>query len=72
MSQRKIFVYTSFVFVLIFTFTFQVFAQASMAYMTEPAMSPDNKEIAFVSGGDIWTVPSVGGNRSNPCFASRD
>jgi Tol biopolymer transport system component/C-terminal processing protease CtpA/Prc len=30
-------------------------------YFTEPALSPDRKEIAFVSGGDIWTVPSVGG-----------
>ena len=31
------------------------------AYFTEPALSPDRKEIAFVSGGDIWTVPSAGG-----------
>src|SRR4029453_16646667 len=31
------------------------------AYFTEPALSPDRKEIAFVSGGDIWTVPSTGG-----------
>src|ERR1041385_101737 len=30
-------------------------------YFTEPALSPDRKEIAFVSGGDIWTVPSAGG-----------
>src|SRR5215510_15392444 len=30
-------------------------------YFTEPALSPDRKEIAFVSGGDIWTVPSTGG-----------
>ena len=29
--------------------------------MTEPTISPDNNEIAFVSGGDIWTVPSTGG-----------
>lgn len=28
----------------------------------EPAISPDGKEIAFVSGGDIWTVPSAGGD----------
>ncbi len=26
----------------------------------EPTLSPDGGEIAFVSGGDIWTVP-VGG-----------
>jgi Tol biopolymer transport system component len=30
-------------------------------YLTEPALSPDRKEIAFVSGGDIWTVPASGG-----------
>lgn len=27
----------------------------------EPSISPDGSEIAFVSGGDIWTVPTVGG-----------
>jgi tricorn protease len=27
----------------------------------EPTVSPDRSEIAFVSGGDIWTVPSRGG-----------
>ncbi|GAB4028779.1 S41 family peptidase [Spirosoma gilvum] len=27
----------------------------------EPALSPDGREIAFVSGGDIWTVPAIGG-----------
>jgi Tol biopolymer transport system component/C-terminal processing protease CtpA/Prc len=27
----------------------------------EPAISPDRSEIAFVSGGDIWTVPAAGG-----------
>src|SRR5262245_40233915 len=26
-----------------------------------PGISPDGKEIAFVSGGDIWTVPAAGG-----------
>ena len=31
------------------------------AYFTEPSLSPDRKEIAFVSGGDIWTVPATGG-----------
>jgi tricorn protease len=28
---------------------------------SEPAYSPDRREIAFVSGGDIWTVPAAGG-----------
>ena len=27
----------------------------------EPTISPDGREIAFVSGGDIWTVPTAGG-----------
>ena len=31
------------------------------ASMSEPAISPDGREIAFVSGGDIWTVPVSGG-----------
>jgi tricorn protease len=30
-------------------------------YFTQPAMSPDNSEIAFVSGGDIWAVSASGG-----------
>jgi Tol biopolymer transport system component/C-terminal processing protease CtpA/Prc len=34
------------------------------AYLTEPSFSPDRKEIAFVSGGDIWTVPAEGGTAS--------
>ena len=33
-------------------------------YFTEPSLSPDRKEIAFVSGGDIWTVPATGGTAS--------
>src|SRR6059058_5702267 len=27
----------------------------------DPGIAPDGSEIAFVSGGDIWTVPSAGG-----------
>ena len=27
----------------------------------EPGVSPDGSEIAFVSGGDVWTVSSLGG-----------
>jgi Tol biopolymer transport system component/C-terminal processing protease CtpA/Prc len=29
--------------------------------LAEPAVSPDRAEIAFVSGGDVWTVPAGGG-----------
>lgn len=36
-------------------------AVAPVPYFSDPAVSPDRAEIAFVSGGDIWTVPSAGG-----------
>src|SRR5215472_8697095 len=29
--------------------------------LSDPAISPDGTEIAFVAGGDIWTVPASGG-----------
>ena len=31
-------------------------------YFTEPAIAPDRSEIAFSSGGDLWTVPLAGGD----------
>ncbi len=34
---------------------------AGVPTFAEPGISPDHSEIAFVSGGDIWTVPSSGG-----------
>ncbi len=34
---------------------------APRPYFTEPAISPDRSEIAFASGGDIWTAPIAGG-----------
>jgi tricorn protease len=36
-------------------------AQAALPSLSDPAISPDGHEIAFVSGGDIWTAPSAGG-----------
>ncbi|HVG18926.1 MAG TPA: peptidase S41, partial [Blastocatellia bacterium] len=46
-----------------------------LPYFTEPVLSPDRSEIAFVSGGDIWTVPATGGEGrllvSNPANESR-
>jgi tricorn protease len=45
------------------------------AALAEPGISPDGKEIAFVSGGDIWTVPAAGGEArllvSHPAAESR-
>ena len=32
--------------------------------LAEPSLSPDGVEIAFVSGGDIWTAPANGGTAS--------
>ena len=34
---------------------------AALPAFAEPGVSPDRREIAFVSGGDIWTVPVGGG-----------
>jgi len=50
-------------------------APAPRAAMSEPALSPDRREIAFVSGGDIWVVPASGGEAhllvSHPAYDSR-
>ncbi|TAK13276.1 MAG: peptidase S41 [Acidobacteria bacterium] len=37
-------------------------AVAPQVSFAEPGISPDGREIAFVSGGDIWTVPATGGD----------
>ena len=34
---------------------------AARPSLAEPSLSPDGREIAFVSGGDVWTVPAAGG-----------
>ena len=48
---------------------------APLPSFAEPAISPDGLEIAFSSGGDIWTVPIVGGEArlliSHPANESR-
>ncbi len=44
-------------------------------YFYEPSLSPATNEVAFVSGGDIWTVPLSGGDArllvSNPANDTR-
>jgi len=37
-------------------------AQTRSALFAEPDPSPDGREIAFVSGGDIWLAPATGGD----------
>ncbi|HLG17331.1 MAG TPA: S41 family peptidase [Blastocatellia bacterium] len=47
----------------------------SLASFAEPSIAPDRSEVAFVSGGDIWTVPAAGGEArllvSHPANESR-
>ncbi len=38
-----------------------LFAADARISFNEPGISPDGSEIAFISGGDIWTVPAKGG-----------
>jgi hypothetical protein len=35
--------------------------QSQGPVLAEPGISPDGREVAFVSGGDIWTAPLGGG-----------
>ncbi len=48
---------------------------AARPSLSQPALSPDGKEIAFVSGSDLWVVPSEGGQAhllvSDPAEESR-
>lgn len=73
MSFSNVKIIASFLF--LFSFAYSVDAQIAAPYMTEPAISPDRKEIAFVSGGDIWSVASTGGAAqllvSHPATESR-
>jgi tricorn protease len=54
-------------------FQHNTFSQISS--FAEPGISPNGQDIAFVSGGDIWTVSSKGGDArllvSNPASESR-
>lgn len=42
-------------------FTSTAMAADARPSFAEPALSPDGAEIAFASGGDLWTVPAAGG-----------
>src|SRR6266853_1029086 len=64
-------------FVLAAVCSMRALAQSptTLPSFTEPAISADGAEIAFVSGGDIWTVPAAGGTArllvSHPSSESR-
>jgi tricorn protease len=61
------------IFLIHFLFQYNIFSQISS--FAEPGISPNGQDIAFVSGGDIWTVSSKGGDArllvSNPAAESR-
>jgi Tol biopolymer transport system component/C-terminal processing protease CtpA/Prc len=61
MLRKKLFAKLSLVLICVLSSLVTGLAQKSSNYMTEPSLSPDRKEIAFVSGGDIWTVSAQGG-----------
>jgi tricorn protease len=48
-------------FLLLAVFTTASLAAQGRPAFYEPGISADGSEIAFVSGGDIWTVPAQGG-----------
>ncbi len=70
----------SFALSILFTLVinYYSFAQSSVQgrhYFYDPSLSPTSNEIAFVSGGDIWTVPATGGEArllvSHPAMETR-
>ncbi|HEX4947137.1 MAG TPA: LpqB family beta-propeller domain-containing protein, partial [Blastocatellia bacterium] len=62
-SSQRLFSRLLFVLALVSVPPFVVAQTAPdpLPYFTEPAISPDRTEVAFVSGGDIWTAHSNGG-----------
>ncbi len=72
MNRFKLFL---FLFVCLLSINTTAQTVTPQHYFYEPAISPDKSEIAFVSGGDIWTVPANGGEArllvSHPAVESR-
>lgn len=60
---------------VVVVFTAAPRTQTPAANLAEPGISPDGREVAFVSGGDIWSVPVTGGDArllvSHPATESR-
>src|SRR5437660_11169848 len=58
-----------------FCFAVPVAQESAKPSFAEPGISPDGSMIAFASGGDIWEVPSRGGDArllvSHPAADSR-
>ncbi len=46
---------------LLFALPLTLSAQSAKPSFATPALSPDATEIAFASGGDLWTAPAAGG-----------
>ncbi len=74
--MSSIFKTTTLFILLAIAFVLPAKSQTSAStYFYDPAISPDGTEIAFVSGGDIWTVKSSGGEArlliSNPATETR-
>src|ERR1043166_1686235 len=50
-------------------------AATAQPMLSQPALSPDGRSIAFVSGDDIWIAPAAGGDAhiliANPASESR-
>src|SRR5581483_11023210 len=60
--MRKLLLALAILIVAAFLLSAQSPKATPKASFSEPAVSPDGTEIAFVSGGDIWTVPATGGD----------
>src|SRR5690349_6570822 len=51
-----------FTYLLLLAFSFRSFAQQTPLWLRYPAISPDGKTIVFSYKGDLFKVPSTGGD----------